>query len=390
MLRPTDRRVSSRDPDRHLGTQLLHEGAQMSGGNVVPLSLSAEVGEDGSVEPAHPVERILSPHAVRDVLVRLVGRAGRTGRGRHDRHRTPRKALAVLAAGLVALLASVLGNPVSPAQADDADPVTFKVGFTGDVDSLNPFTGYNAESYELWSLSYDFMIGYSMKDMSPVPSLATDWETSEDGLTWTFDIRAGVKWQDGEPLTAADIAYTYNRVMTGRVEGGNYSSYLTNVSQRDRAGRHDRRAHAVEAQRGTPAAADPDRARAHLEGHRREGGEDLPARPGHPRDDRRLRPLPARRGQDRRIDVPLRGQPRLLGRCAARRPGGLHGLPEQGPGHPGADQGRGRLRQRHHAAPGEGAAGRARHQRTERRLSDLRGDRLQHRRDRHRDGRAAR
>ena len=136
----------------------------------------------------------------------------------------------MLAAGLVALLASVLGNPVSPAQADNADPVTFKVGFTGDVDSLNPFTGYNAESYELWSLSYDFMIGYSMTDMSPVPSLATDWEPSEDGLTWTFDIRPGVKWQDGEPLTAADIAYTYNRVMTGRVEGGNYSSYLTNVS----------------------------------------------------------------------------------------------------------------------------------------------------------------
>jgi peptide/nickel transport system substrate-binding protein len=168
------------------------------------------------------------------MLMRLVGRAGRAGRGRHDRHRTPRrarrKALAVLAAGVVALLGSALGNPVAPAQADSTDPVTFTVGFTGDVDSLNPFTGYNAESYELWALSYDFMIGYSMTDMSPVPSLATDWETSDDGLTWTFNIRSGVKWQDGVPLTAADIAYTYNRVLTGKVEGGNYSSYLTNVT----------------------------------------------------------------------------------------------------------------------------------------------------------------
>jgi peptide/nickel transport system substrate-binding protein len=198
----------------------------MSGGNVVPLALSAEMGEDGSVEPAHPVEGIGSPHAVRDMLVRLVGRGGRAGRGRHGRHRT----LAALAAALVALLATVLANPVAPAQADDADPVTFTVGFTGDVDSLNPFTGYNAESYELWALSYDFMIGYSMKDMSPVPSLATEWQTSDDGLTWTFDIRTGVEWQDGEPLTAADIAYTYNRVLTGRIEGQNYSSYLNNVT----------------------------------------------------------------------------------------------------------------------------------------------------------------
>jgi peptide/nickel transport system substrate-binding protein len=65
--------------------------------------------------------------------------------------------------------------------------------------------------------------------MSPEPSLATEWETSEDGLTWTFDIREGVMWSDGEPLTAADIAYTYNRVLTGRIEGSNYSSYLNNV-----------------------------------------------------------------------------------------------------------------------------------------------------------------
>ncbi|HET6938672.1 MAG TPA: ABC transporter substrate-binding protein [Nocardioides sp.] len=132
--------------------------------------------------------------------------------------------LALLAPFAVA--GAVIGTP-GPAKA--ADPVTFTVAFTGDVDSLNPFTGYNAESYELWSLSYDYMVGYSMKDMSPVPALATDWNTSKDGLTWTFDIRSGVKWQDGQPLTAADIAYTYNRVLTGKVEGGNYSSYLTNV-----------------------------------------------------------------------------------------------------------------------------------------------------------------
>ena len=82
----------------------------------------------------------------------------------------------------------------------------------------------------MWALTYDYMVGYSMDDMSPVPALAKSWETSDDGLTWTFDIREGVKWSDGEPFTAADIAYTYNRVLTGDVEGALYGSYLTSVS----------------------------------------------------------------------------------------------------------------------------------------------------------------
>ena len=49
----------------------------------------------------------------------------------------------------------------------------------------------------------DLTIGYD---------LATDVETSEDGLTWTVKIRDDVKFTDGEPLTASDVAFTYNTV----------------------------------------------------------------------------------------------------------------------------------------------------------------------------------
>ena len=169
----------------------------------------------------------------------------------------------------VAALTTVLASPVAPAPASDADPVIFTVGLTGDVDSWNPFLGSEAESYEMWALIYDFMIGYSMKDMSPAPSLATEWETSEDGLTWTFDIRDDVDWSDGEPLTANDIAFTYNRVLDGRIAGNNYSSYLNNVDERHRSGRHAPSCSALSKPNAVAApAADPDRARAHLEGRR--------------------------------------------------------------------------------------------------------------------------
>lgn len=49
----------------------------------------------------------------------------------------------------------------------------------------------------------DLTIGYD---------LATDMQVSEDGLTWTVTIRDGVKFTDGEPLTASDVAFTYNTV----------------------------------------------------------------------------------------------------------------------------------------------------------------------------------
>lgn len=45
-------------------------------------------------------------------------------------------------------------------------------------------------------------------DMNPSPSLATDWEVSEDGLTYTFTLRPDVRWHDGEPFTSRDVAFS--------------------------------------------------------------------------------------------------------------------------------------------------------------------------------------
>ena len=130
---------------------------------------------------------------------------------------------------LVASLLSGLASS-SPAAADDK--VAFHVGMLGEgVDSLNPFLGFQAPSYEMWGLTYDYLTGYTMKDMSPAPGLATKWATSDDGKTWTFTVRSGVNWSDGVPLTAADVAYTYNRILHGTVEQSNWLSYLTGVTK---------------------------------------------------------------------------------------------------------------------------------------------------------------
>jgi peptide/nickel transport system substrate-binding protein len=126
----------------------------------------------------------------------------------------------------------VAGAAVLPAAAPASaseEPARFTVAYLNEVDSFNPFVGIEATSFEMWALMYDSLTGYSMEDMSPDPQLATEWETSEDGLTWTYTLRDDVTFSDGEPLTAEDVAYTYDRILDGGPERATWGSYLATV-----------------------------------------------------------------------------------------------------------------------------------------------------------------
>jgi peptide/nickel transport system substrate-binding protein len=161
-----------------------------------------------------------------------------------------RKSTRRLAAGFVAMLAfaalpaaAARAEPSGSPSADgsgspSAQPTgplpahgrtVFTVGITTDIDSLNPFVGILAESYETFQLMYDTLTQYGAADFKPQPALAESWETSSDGLTWTYHIRRGVQWSDGKPLTAKDVEYTFNRVMNGEYEQTNYGNYVANI-----------------------------------------------------------------------------------------------------------------------------------------------------------------
>lgn len=152
--------------------------------------------------------------------------------------RTRRSARGRLAvAGLLAL-SVVLGAPAAFAtttaapspSATGGGEGTFTVGITQDIDSLNPFTGVVASAYEVWGTMYDTLTGYSEKDFAPTGRLAESWTTSPDGKTWTYTIRSGVSWSDGVPLTAKDVAYTFNRILENPYEQTNYGSYTGNIT----------------------------------------------------------------------------------------------------------------------------------------------------------------
>ena len=125
-------------------------------------------------------------------------------------------------------------SPEAAVTSDDGGKVVYRVGWNGEPDNINPFIGYTSPAFEIWYLSYDSLIGYDPATLSPMKGeestgLATDWSVSDDGLTWTFTIRSGVTWHDGEPLTASDVAFTYNYIIQNDME--NWTAY-TNLIEK--------------------------------------------------------------------------------------------------------------------------------------------------------------
>jgi peptide/nickel transport system substrate-binding protein len=127
----------------------------------------------------------------------------------------------VLVGGIIWGLASALA--ASPAASPSpSGKVILKLGWTEEPDNLNCFIGYQDTSYEVWALNYETLFGAGDRNQ-PTLDLASEWPTrqnggiSPDGSVWTIHIRSGVRFQDGTPLTASDVAFTYNYIIKNQL-----------------------------------------------------------------------------------------------------------------------------------------------------------------------------
>ena len=112
--------------------------------------------------------------------------------------------IAVLLIGAVTFVPTTAG-------ATTGKKLTFTVGQLQNVDSLNVTVGLLVIDYEVWNLIWPSLTNMAAKDFSPEPAMAESWSSSADGLTWTYKMRPGMKWSDGEPMTADDVKYTIDR-----------------------------------------------------------------------------------------------------------------------------------------------------------------------------------
>lgn len=90
-----------------------------------------------------------------------------------------------------------------------AGPTVLRIGWAGSPDTLNPGTAVLSEAYTLFELVYDSMYQLQL-DGTYTLELAESVDVSDDGKVWSFHLRDGITFHDGEALTAADVAFSYN------------------------------------------------------------------------------------------------------------------------------------------------------------------------------------
>lgn len=94
--------------------------------------------------------------------------------------------------------------------ADNGDNTTVKLNLASEPDKLDPALNSSVDGATLAANSFGGLYTYDAEG-NYAPNFATGYEVSEDGLTYTFTMRDGLKWSDGSELTAKDFEYSWKR-----------------------------------------------------------------------------------------------------------------------------------------------------------------------------------
>lgn len=108
---------------------------------------------------------------------------------------------------------------------------TLNAAISGEPDQLDPPNTSSYNSFEVLENVFDTLVEPDAK-LNMVPALATSWDTSSDQLSWTFHLRK-TNWQDGTPFTSADVAYSFNRIIDGKLPNSYRFAEVKSVEAKD-------------------------------------------------------------------------------------------------------------------------------------------------------------
>jgi peptide/nickel transport system substrate-binding protein len=104
-----------------------------------------------------------------------------------------------------------IGRAYEPAIGTYGGTVRLSIG--ADPDGFSPATSQSAYSSEIMGLIYEGLVTTDPVTLEYIPHIAREWEVSDDGIEWTFYMRDDVTFSDGVPVTAHDVAFTFNDVI---------------------------------------------------------------------------------------------------------------------------------------------------------------------------------
>jgi oligopeptide transport system substrate-binding protein len=136
---------------------------------------------------------------------------------------------------LVAMLVAACGSQGAQGQGQKAPNTqqSMRIAFeggngSGDITTIDPALDSDLPSNQVISLAFTGLVQLN-NNLKIQPQLALSWDTSPDGLKWTFHLKPDLKFSDGNPLDANDVAYSINRALSPNINnlsGGLASTYL--------------------------------------------------------------------------------------------------------------------------------------------------------------------
>ena len=145
--------------------------------------------------------------------------------------RTAASTALVVLAMVVALTGCSTGQRVDLGEGAEGGVIA---AIAGEPDQLDPHKTSAYFSFEVLENVFDTLVEPD-ENLQMRPALAESWEVSDDELTWTFRLRPGVTFHDGSPLTAEDVAFSYNRIIDEELTNVDKFSAVTSVEAPDPA-----------------------------------------------------------------------------------------------------------------------------------------------------------
>ncbi len=122
-----------------------------------------------------------------------------------------------ISASIALLLAACSRHPsLTPVEQGNRDGV-LHLGNGSEPRELDPEITAGIPESNIERALYEPLVNYDGKDLHPVPGVAQSWDTSPDGLAYTFHLRPEAKWSNGTPLTAQDFVNSYRRTLSPRL-----------------------------------------------------------------------------------------------------------------------------------------------------------------------------
>jgi len=107
----------------------------------------------------------------------------------------------------------------TPAPTKAPRPKRMRISYSADPNFMDPALQQSSTEWIPAYLLYDPLVRYDQTMLDPKPSLAESWTKSDDGKTWVFKIRQGVKFHNGRELKAEDIQFSWRRAIDVGAKG---------------------------------------------------------------------------------------------------------------------------------------------------------------------------